>query len=226
VLRPNGWIGVELRHFLALDGVASEASFNRAAAKLGYVLTPDRTGTFRPAQPTDGLVVPVLATAGGAARPGGGGAPGGGASGVGIQADAEPPAIVSEGSLMFKEHLERLSEVILILLVGGMLFIDSWSWRAVGFAFFLFLVARPVSVMLGMSGSGALWRMRGLTGWFGVHGIGSLYYLMYAIQHDLPAPMALQFIQITLVVIALSIVVHGTSVKPLMHIFWRRKRLS
>jgi DNA-binding transcriptional LysR family regulator len=36
VLRPTGWIGVELRHFLALDAVASEASFNRAAAKLGY----------------------------------------------------------------------------------------------------------------------------------------------------------------------------------------------
>src|SRR5262249_36241044 len=35
-VRPNGWIGVELRHFLALDAVASEASFNRAAAKLGY----------------------------------------------------------------------------------------------------------------------------------------------------------------------------------------------
>jgi DNA-binding transcriptional LysR family regulator len=36
VLRPNGWVGVELRHFVALDAVASEASFNRAAAKLGY----------------------------------------------------------------------------------------------------------------------------------------------------------------------------------------------
>jgi DNA-binding transcriptional LysR family regulator len=36
MLRPNGWIGVELRHFLALEAVAQEASFNRAAAKLGY----------------------------------------------------------------------------------------------------------------------------------------------------------------------------------------------
>lgn len=34
--RPPGWIGIELRHFLALEAVAQEASFNRAAAKLGY----------------------------------------------------------------------------------------------------------------------------------------------------------------------------------------------
>ena len=136
---------------------------------------------------------------------------------------AEPPAIVSEGSLVFKEHLERLSEVLLILLVGGMLFIDSWSWRAVGFAVFLFVVVRPVSVLLGMLGSGASWRMRGLIGWFGVRGIGSLYYLMYVIQHGLPQPLALQLIQLTLVVVTLSIVAHGASVKPLMNQFWRRR---
>lgn len=146
------------------------------------------------------------------------------APGVAVHADAEPQVTVSEGALVFKEHLERLSEVVLILLVGGMLFIDSWSWRAVGFAFFLFLVARPVSVMLGMLGSGAPWRMRALTSWFGVRGIGSLYYLMYAIQHDLPKALALELMQLTLVVITLSIVLHGISVKPLMHIFWKRKR--
>jgi NhaP-type Na+/H+ or K+/H+ antiporter len=136
---------------------------------------------------------------------------------------AEPPAIVSEGSLVFKEHLERLSEVLLILLVGGMLFIDSWSWRAVGFAVFLFVVVRPVSVLLGMLGSGASWRMRGLIGWFGVRGIGSLYYLMYVIQHGLPQSLSLQLIQLTLIVVTLSILAHGASVKPLMNQFWRRR---
>jgi NhaP-type Na+/H+ or K+/H+ antiporter len=135
----------------------------------------------------------------------------------------EPPPTVSEGSLVFKEHLERLSEVILVLLVGGMLFTDSWSWGAVGFALFLFLVARPVSVMIGMLGSGASWRKRCLTGWFGVRGIGSLYYLMYAIQHGLPESLSLQFLQLTLIVITLSIVFHGISAQPLMTIFWRRK---
>jgi NhaP-type Na+/H+ or K+/H+ antiporter len=139
-------------------------------------------------------------------------------------AEAESLATVSAGSLIFKEHLERLSEVILILLLGGMLFIDSWTWRAVGFALFVFAVARPVSVLLGLAGSGTSWRLRGLTAWFGVRGVGSLYYLMYAIQHGLPEPLALEFIEITLVVIALSILCHGISVKPLMSSFWRRKQ--
>lgn len=139
-------------------------------------------------------------------------------------AETPTPPLVSEGSLVFKEHLERLSEVVLILLVGGMLFIDSWSWPAVFMALFLFAVARPLSVLLGMAGSGASWRMRGLTGWFGVRGIGSLYYLMYVIQHGLPEHLALQLIQVTLVVITLSVLMHGASVKPLMSIFWRRPR--
>ena len=46
--------------------------------------------------------------------------------------DPEVSPTVSQGSLIFKEHLERLSEVMLILLLGGTLFLDSWSWRAVG----------------------------------------------------------------------------------------------
>ena len=127
-----------------------------------------------------------------------------------------PVPTVSEGSLLFKEHLERVSEMVLILLVGGTLFVDSWSWPAVGLAFFLFFVARPVSVLVGLSFSRTSWRIRGLAGWFGVRGIGSLYYLMYAIQHGLPEDLALQLIQITLIVITLSIIFHGISVKPLM----------
>lgn len=128
---------------------------------------------------------------------------------------------VSEGSLIFKEHLERLSELTLVLLLGGTLFISSWSWQAVGVALFVFCVARPISVLIGLLGTGTPWPMRGLSAWFGVRGIGSLYYLMYAIQHGLPESLALQLIQITLVVVAMSIFLHGISVKPLMEHFWR-----
>ena len=126
---------------------------------------------------------------------------------------------VSGGSLVFKEHLERLSELMLVLLIGGTLFLDSWSWRAVGLALFLFMVARPVSVLVGLLGTRTLWPTRSMVGWFGVRGIGSLYYLMFAIQHGLPEELALDLIQLTLIAVTLSILVHGTSVKPLMSLF-------
>ncbi|MBK7280277.1 cation:proton antiporter [Candidatus Aalborgicola defluviihabitans] len=127
---------------------------------------------------------------------------------------------VSAGSLVFKEHLERLSELTLVLMLGGTLFINSWSWEAVGLALFVFLVARPVSVLVGLWGTGTARPMRLLTGWFGVRGIGSLYYLMYAIEHGLPEALSLKLIQLTIIVVTLSIFLHGTSVKPLLDRFW------
>jgi sodium/hydrogen antiporter len=138
--------------------------------------------------------------------------------------NAEPDlasSTVSEGSLVFKEHLERLSELILVLLIGGTLFVDSWSWRAVTLALFLFIVVRPLSVLASLLFTRTSWSMRGMVGWFGVRGIGSLFYLMYAIQHGLPEDIALELIQLTLIVVALSILLHGISVKPLMNLFQR-----
>lgn len=137
--------------------------------------------------------------------------------------DHEQPNF-SEESLIFKEHLERLSEMLLVLLIGGTLFPDSWSWRGVGLALFLFLVARPASVLIGLLGTRTPWRVRALAAWFGVRGIGSLYYLMYAIQHGLPEDLALELIHMTLIVVTLSIIFHGTSVKPMMGRFWPEGR--
>lgn len=159
--------------------------------------------------------------AGQAPRPG---TPAVGHAGAELQPEPEPLPTVSEGSLIFKEHLERLSEVVLVLLVGGSLFLNSWSWPAVGLALFLFLVARPLSVLIGLMSTRAGWRIGGMAGWFGVRGIGSLYYLMFAIQHGLPEKLALQLVQLTLIVVTLSILLHGISVKPLMEHFWQRSK--
>ncbi|MEX2499849.1 MAG: cation:proton antiporter [Wenzhouxiangellaceae bacterium] len=138
-----------------------------------------------------------------------------------LETGEETHVHVSESSLVFNEHLERISEIVLVLLIGGSMFWNSWSLRAVGFAAFLFLIARPLSVHLGLLGSSAPFRMRHLAGWFGVRGIGSIYYLMYAIQHGLPQELALELIHLTLVVVALSILVHGVSVKPAIARYWR-----
>ncbi len=140
-----------------------------------------------------------------------------------IEVSEVPPAIVSAESLIFKEHLERLSELMLVLLVGGMLFIDFWNWRSVSLAAFVFIVARPVSVFIGLIGTQTSWRIRGIAGWFGVRGIGSVYYLMYAIQHGIGVTLARDLVQLTLIVITLSILLHGTSVKPLLNLFWHKR---
>lgn len=127
---------------------------------------------------------------------------------------------ISEGALLFKEPLGRLSELMLVLLLGGMLFVDSWSFRAVGLALFLFAVVRPISVFLGLLGSGVPLRQQLLVGWFGVRGIGSVYYLMFAIVFGLPEELSMEFIHVTLVVVALSIVIHGLTVRPIMSRWW------
>lgn len=48
----------------------------------------------------------------------------------------------------------------------------------------------------------------------------SRYYLMFAVVFGLPEGLALEFIHITLVVVVLSIIIHGLTVKPMMSKWW------
>jgi NhaP-type Na+/H+ or K+/H+ antiporter len=47
---------------------------------------------------------------------------------------------------------------------------------------------------------------------------------MYAIEHGLPEWLALELIHLTLIVVTLSILVHGISVKPLMLRYWKGRK--
>jgi NhaP-type Na+/H+ or K+/H+ antiporter len=62
-----------------------------------------------------------------------------------------------------------------------------------------------------------------LIAWFGIRGIGSIYYLMFALSHGLVGPLADQTINLTLAAVAASIIVHGISVTPLMALYGRRQ---
>jgi NhaP-type Na+/H+ or K+/H+ antiporter len=135
-------------------------------------------------------------------------------------ATAEGQPTVSAGALVFKEHLERLSELALVLLLGGALTSAVLAPQAWLTALFLFFVARPLSVGISLLGSRAGARATAIASWFGVRGIGSIYYLMYAINHGLPQALARELIAITLAVVILSIVLHGASVKALLDRYW------
>jgi NhaP-type Na+/H+ or K+/H+ antiporter len=77
-------------------------------------------------------------------------------------------------------------------------------------------VIRPLAVALGLAGSPVDGTQRRLIAWFGVRGIGSLYYLGYAMNHGLDPALANTLVALTLTAIVASIVAHGISVTPLM----------
>lgn len=123
----------------------------------------------------------------------------------------------------FNEQLERLAELVIVLAVGAMLAYIAVDLETVVFLVLLFFVLRPVSVWLGLLGAPVSGDQRLLIAWFGIRGIGSIYYLMYALNHGLSGTLADQAINLTLSAVAASIIVHGISVTPLMSLYARRQ---
>jgi NhaP-type Na+/H+ or K+/H+ antiporter len=131
---------------------------------------------------------------------------------------------VHEGSGSgFIEQMERIAEMVVVLLVGAMLWYSHLHAKAIWLVLLLFLVARPLSVWFGILGARVSKDQRMLISWFGIRGIGSIYYMMYAVNHGVPDSMAEELISLTLTVVTVSIVVHGISVTPLMQLYARRK---
>ena len=126
------------------------------------------------------------------------------------------PAYMARAVLGFNEQLERLGEVAVVLVVGAVLSgienIGPGIWLAIS----LFVVIRPAATLVALLRGRLSQTQRALIAWFGVRGIGSIYYLAYALSHGVPKPAARILADITLVVVAGSIILHGISVTPLM----------
>ncbi len=134
------------------------------------------------------------------------------------------PAYMASAVLGFSEQLERIGAVALVVLVGALLHLAEWSFDALWFVPAVLLVVRPLSVWIGMAGSSTSGLQRELLAWFGVRGIGSVYYLMFAETHDLYDGFTERLLGLVLITIAASIVVHGVSVTPLMAWYSKRSR--
>src|SRR5215207_6138345 len=135
----------------------------------------------------------------------------------------QAPAYMAQAVLGFNEQLERIGEVAVVVIVGGLLVASHLPAEAIWFVPLLLLVIRPVSVGLGLLGSHSSGVQRGLIAWFGIRGIGSVYYLAYAVQHGLEPVLAERIAALTLTTVAVSIVVHGISVTPLMRRYRREQ---
>jgi NhaP-type Na+/H+ or K+/H+ antiporter len=125
----------------------------------------------------------------------------------------------------FYTQLERLGEIAVMLLLGSQLRWDAIAaYAPVGLlvAALLLVVIRPATVALALVGSALGREARVLTAWFGIRGIGSLYYLSYSVANGLDGALAASMTWVLFTVVTASVVAHGTTATPFMEIYRRR----
>jgi NhaP-type Na+/H+ or K+/H+ antiporter len=122
----------------------------------------------------------------------------------------------------FGDTLERMLEVLLVGIVGIAL-ASHWDPRALLLAAGLIVIVRPVATWLLLAYSLTTRLQRMLLGWFGIRGIGSIYYLAFALTHGVQSTDGRELADMTISVVAVSILVHGMSSQPLMTWYDRRQ---
>ncbi|MBW4561922.1 MAG: sodium:proton antiporter [Mojavia pulchra JT2-VF2] len=138
----------------------------------------------------------------------------------------------SIAQLKFVERLEKLLEVGTILVLGSILLFQpmlNYAAQSLLVIVLLFLIIRPVGVWISTIGKRPIDSRRRtmnpgtrlLIGWFGIRGVGSLYYLAYAFGNGLEGETAEQISWITYTTIVVSVIVHGISATPLMNMYER-----
>lgn len=127
-------------------------------------------------------------------------------------ADAMARAVLS-----LNEHFERLGEVVVVVAIGAMLAWIESPGPGLVLAACVFFIIRPLATLATLAPLSSLGRtQRAFMAWFGVRGVGSIYYLAFALAHGVPDAWARTLADATLVVVTASIVLHGVSVTPLM----------
>ena len=124
------------------------------------------------------------------------------------------------------ERLERLFTLLVLLMLGIALtrgLLASLDWRGVSIGLALILLVRPVAGYLALavragppSDTGGLTRPeRGVAAFFGVRGVGSLYYLAYALGEAEIAESDWLWSTVGFTVVA-SVMIHGILSTPVM----------
>lgn len=138
-------------------------------------------------------------------------------------------AAVPEGSSaiapmqQFNADMESLFEFTVVIACGVLVTVVGFSFASAALAFVLFAIIRPASVMIALVGTKLGTEERALASWFGIRGVGSLYYIFFALTHGWQGAEADHVLGLVVGVIAASILVHGVSVTPLMRAYERHR---
>lgn len=116
------------------------------------------------------------------------------------------------------EQIERLAMMVLLLLFGGALakgLLNALVWTDVVGAFVILLLIRPVAGLIGLLGLNSSWTERLTIAFFGIRGVGSIYYMAYGLNH-MPAEGGERLWSIVGLVVLMSVLMHGLTVTPVM----------
>jgi NhaP-type Na+/H+ or K+/H+ antiporter len=113
---------------------------------------------------------------------------------------------------------ERLGELAVVLFVASMLTFDGLGTPGIaGWALVLLIVfvLRPVAGMLALLGTNLPWRERAFAAFFGVRGVGSLFYASVVVTSEaLPEQEAAVVLWTVVALAVVSIIVHGLAGEP------------
>jgi sodium/hydrogen antiporter len=121
----------------------------------------------------------------------------------------------------FTEALDGLAKAIVLIMVGALLRWQDFSglvWPLVAFALVLIFVLRPGVTYLATMRGGFKRLDRIYWSWFGIRGIGSIYYMSYALGSGIEEPVARTLFAITIGTVLASGIVHGLSLRPFMQL--------
>jgi NhaP-type Na+/H+ or K+/H+ antiporter len=118
----------------------------------------------------------------------------------------------------FIDEIERILLAVVLLLFGGSLsegILDVLTWNHIGVALLFLFVIRPAAVFLTLIGADLNIKEKIAIGFFGIRGIGSLFYLAFAFttsnvfnEEDIWATISF--------IILLSVIIHGLSATKAM----------
>lgn len=118
----------------------------------------------------------------------------------------------------FVDQTERLLVAIILLLIGGALvsgILEPLTWGMALFCLGFVLIVRPVAAFIGLLGSDIHIKEKLAISFFGMRGIGSVFYLAFAFQQTYFGHERELWAMVSFTIL-ISIIIHGFSANPVM----------
>jgi NhaP-type Na+/H+ or K+/H+ antiporter len=125
----------------------------------------------------------------------------------------------------FVHEVEHLLLVVWIILFGGSILngvLSLTDWRGIVFALLFVIIIRPLAGLIALAGVKESFRSKLAISFFGIRGIGSVFYLSWAFLQSENFSHKNELYAITAYIILISIILHGITAPSAIDYFRRK----